>query len=117
MSGMSVSFPASTDFMSLQACVPSASGAIPEIKGWNGSDITVRTLIESATTPEDNQTGCLSVEELSCSLTGTETKTHVARNMVRGSRTQTAIHPKETESRLAQLGLVVALLGVISVVV
>jgi hypothetical protein len=116
MSGLSVSLPATPHLQDRHACVPLAGGEIPEIKGWNGSDIIIRTLIESATS-EDNRTGCRSVDELLCSLTETKTKTDKARNVGQQSQTETAIRPKETESRLAQLGLVVALLGVISVVV
>lgn len=115
MSNLSISLPVTPDIQSLQVCVPSTSGVSPEIKGWNGSDITIKTFLESAAS-EDNRTGRGGVKDLSSSCVETETKTWTIEGMQQ-SKTQTTIHPKETESRLAQLGLVVALFGVLSVVV
>jgi hypothetical protein len=116
MSGLSASPPATPDLLSFQTCGLAASGAGAEIEQWNGSEVIIRTLIGGVAS-EDNRTGCGGVNELSCSWTETETKTLKMPSKVRQSKTQTAPAPKETDSRLAQLGLVIALLGVFSVVV
>lgn len=110
------SLSATPDMQSLQSCIPSIAGATPEIEGWYGNSTIIRTIVEN-TASEDNITRCGSTEMLLCSWTEPETKTRAAENEPLVSRTQAEMHPKETDSRLAQLGLVIALLGVISVVV
>jgi hypothetical protein len=114
---MSIALASTPDVQGLRACVPTSDATRPEIQGWNGTDVTIETLIGSDAA-EDNRTSCDTFGELSCSFIETRTKTErEAEERTQKSRTQTAINPKETDSRLAQLGLFVALLGVISVVV
>ena len=116
MSSLSTSPPATLDLLSLQTCSLAVSGPGAEIEQWNGSEIIIRTLIEGVAA-EDNRTRCGGVSELLCSWTETERETLDVPSKVQQSKTQTATVPKETDSRLAQLGLVIALLGVLSVVV
>lgn len=114
---MSIALASTADVQSLQACVPVLDATFPTIQEWNGTDMTIETLIESDAA-EDNRTSRDTFGEISCSFTKTGTKREQeAEERVEKSRTQTAINPKETDSRLAQLGLFIALLGVISVAV
>lgn len=76
----------------------------------------MRTFINNDAS-EDNSTGRGGLNEVSCSWTETGTNTLKVPRGVRQSETQPAVIPKEPDSRLAQLGLVIALLGVISIVV
>lgn len=111
---MSITLTTTPELQSLPDSLPSTAGASPQIQGWTGTDVTIMTFVESNT----NGTSCGAFGEPSCSFTKAATKTEPrAGEEVRKSRTQTAANPMETDSRLAQLGLVVALLGVLSVVV
>ncbi|PSS28331.1 hypothetical protein M430DRAFT_165905 [Amorphotheca resinae ATCC 22711] len=112
---MASSLAATASIPSSHACaLITASGACLEAPKWNGSDITTHPRNTGLDSTGDNRNASGDCNYVYCSLTEPETKTE--RESVR-TRTETAKVPKETGSKLAHLGLCIALLGLVSVAV